>query len=66
MWSFIYQVCGKLGHTTLNLYHHFDHYIKNSLEAHQAIAIFGELVSDPSWFVNSGATNYVTSKLGNL
>ncbi|KAL5822970.1 hypothetical protein ACOSQ4_020870 [Xanthoceras sorbifolium] len=72
------QLCTKPGHQAFQCYHRFDQHFtrpvpsnnssNNSSQAFVASAYLATpgSVGDPSWYVDSGATNHITSDLNNL
>ncbi|KAJ0983603.1 hypothetical protein J5N97_011858 [Dioscorea zingiberensis] len=61
------QVCGKAGHTALKCYHRFDH----SYQAEESANFAGLTTTpsyqiDPNWYMDSGATDHITSDLDRL
>ena len=61
------QICNKVGHTALHCYYLFDHAFQAPQNNQASVFIATpELVSDQSWYANSGATNHVTVELENL
>ncbi|XP_075099023.1 uncharacterized protein LOC142175915 [Nicotiana tabacum] len=61
------QVCNKFGHTVLNCYHRFDHAYQAASKIHMAAYIaHPNILSDPTWYPDSVATNHLTNDLNNL
>ncbi|KAL6340340.1 hypothetical protein AAG906_040777 [Vitis piasezkii] len=58
---------GRVGHIALRCYCCFDHHFQ-APQNNQASTLIAtpELVSDQSWYDDSGATNHVIAELGNL
>jgi hypothetical protein len=57
-------VCGKIGHSALRCYKHFDvHY--NGKEKHVNVASTWYNV-DTEWYTDTGATDHITSELDKL
>ena len=52
------QICGKTGHIALKCFHHFDMNFQNSQSSSKG---FVSVTTTDSWFLDSGATNHVTT-----
>lgn len=66
----ICQVCGRSGHTALKCYHRFDLSFQGegnsnnsdqNTDEPQAMLATANTVADPQWYLDSGASNHVTS-----
>lgn len=61
------QICSKPGHTALACYNRFNHsYTPEKPAKLSALIASPNTPSDPSWYVDSGATNHLTADLNNL
>ena len=68
------QICGKTGHLASTCYFRFDHNFtashntQSTSQNSNATAFIAspETVNDPSWYVDSGATNHIIADLNNL
>ncbi|KAF5468437.1 hypothetical protein F2P56_012587 [Juglans regia] len=61
------QLCGKVGHVVLNCYHRFNRAYQSdpprSLTAHYTTST---LAPDTAWYLDTAATNHLTSDLSHL
>ena len=61
------QVCHKPGHVALQCYHRFDNtYQFDNSPQMQPLLATPQQTQDSNWYLDSGATHYVTSDLANL
>jgi histone deacetylase 1/2 len=61
------QVCGKIGHTTLNCWKRFQkNYRGLERSVGAAIGNYGNYGVDTNWYTDSGATDHNTGELENL
>ncbi|KAF3949567.1 hypothetical protein CMV_024575 [Castanea mollissima] len=63
-----YQVCNKMGHTALQCYNRLNHAYHGESSSSQLAAFVASSPpsADYNWFLNTGATNHLTSDLSNL
>lgn len=74
----ICQLCGKPGHVSIKCFKHFDVHFTGLTPSPQAFITdanptdysqeeaYYEQQCDPTWYVDSGATNHITHDLHNL
>ena len=76
----ICQLCGRIGHVALKCYHTFDisfhghvdggetgsHQGQSGGHSGQAYLASSDTVADQAWYMDSGATNHVTTDAQNL
>lgn len=57
----------KFGHSALQCYHRFNHsYNSDNLSQLNALFATSATIQDPSWYVDSGASNLLTTAMNNL
>jgi histone deacetylase 1/2 len=60
------QICNKVGHVALRCYSRFDHAYGGEEENHTANHVTSSYHADPSWYMDSGATDHITGDLERL
>ncbi|KAJ8648710.1 hypothetical protein MRB53_001733 [Persea americana] len=63
-----YQICQKVGHTTLDCYHIMDFAYQGRIPSSCPVAMVPSPGFDDqsTWYTNAGATHHITSNLSNL
>jgi hypothetical protein len=60
------QICGKNNHDALQCWHRFDQAYQAESTVKQAAAATHGYTVDPNWYIDSGATDHITSDLDRL
>jgi hypothetical protein len=60
------QICGKNNHDALQCWHRFDQAYHAESTVKQAAAATHGYTVDPNWYIDSGATDHITSDLDRL
>ncbi|GAA0165293.1 hypothetical protein LIER_43710 [Lithospermum erythrorhizon] len=60
------QICLKPGHTAAKCYQRYVQSSSNDSSSKTALIATPSTIQDPSWYIDSGATNHITANLNNL
>ncbi|KAK1683876.1 hypothetical protein QYE76_044724 [Lolium multiflorum] len=60
------QICGKVGHGALRCYRRFDHSFTGAEHSANTASTSYNANTDPSWYLDTGATDHITSDLDRL